>query len=123
MKGYKTLQLREELHNKLVEAYEKRKQKLIMENIKSFTAFGQVLLERAIDAELLATRFEIVRMFEGTVVVRDYFRGKDAEVVIKNGKVFCELDDSGSCDHVGFVLHDPLVVKIAQEKGVKLRKA
>ena len=123
MKGYQTIQIRESLQKKLKEAYELKKVDLFAKkDIKSYTAYAQKLLERAVDLEMLEGRFEVTNKFENTVTVRDYYRVKDAEVSLKGGKVFCELDRTNDCDHIGFVLNDPEIIRRAQELGVKLRK-
>jgi hypothetical protein len=106
----------------LVEAYEKKKRDLIMEDIKSYTAYAQRLLERGIERDLLEGRFEIANKYDDSITVRDHYRMKEAEVILKGGKVFCELDRSGDCDHVGFVLSDPETIKRAKQLGVKLRR-
>jgi hypothetical protein len=123
-KGYQTLTLKSSVFAKLVDAYEKKKRDLVMEDIKSFTAYAQKILEKGIEQDILEGRFEIIERFENTIVVMDYFRGKSAEVSInKRGKLFCELDRESNCDHVGFVLSDPSVIKRARKLGVKLRKS
>lgn len=122
-KGYQTLTLKSSVFAKLVDAYEKKKRDLVMEDIKSFTAYAQKILEKGIEQDVLEGRFEITERFESTVVVMDYFRRKRAEVLInKKGGLFCELDDESNCDHIGFVLSDPSVIKRARELGVRLRK-
>lgn len=124
MKGYQTIQIRESLQKKLKQAYETKKVDLFAkEDIKSYTAYAQKLLERAIDQDMLEGRFEIINKFENSVSVRDYYKVKDAEVTLKSGKVFCELDHTSDCDHVGFILSDPEIIKRAQQLGVKLRRA
>jgi hypothetical protein len=92
--------------------------------LKSYTAYAQNLLEFAIEQDTIEGRFRMLN-FEGNIVgVRDYYRQKDAEVeIIEKSKVYCRLDETGSCDHVGFVLANPAAIKRAKELGVKLRKA
>jgi hypothetical protein len=123
MRGYQTITIKSTIYAKLVDAYEKKKRDLIMEDIRSYTGYAQTLLERAIEQDTLEGRFEITAHQEDGVTVKDYYRLKNAEVVIKAGKVFCRLDDSGDCDHVGYVLSDPLVIRRAKELGVRIRKA
>lgn len=124
LKGYQTIQIPDALQNKLKQAYEIKKVDLFAkENIKSYTAYAQKLLGRAIDQDILEGRFEIINKFESSVSVRDYYKMKEAEVSLKGGKVFCELDHTSDCDHVGFILSDPEIIKRAQQLGVKLRKA
>lgn len=122
-KGYQTLTLKTSVFAKLVDAYEKKKRDLIMEDIKSYTAYAQKLLEKAIEQDVLEGRFEITDRIENKVEVKDHFKGKTAEIVIRQGKLFCMLDQTGECEHVGYVLSDPSVIKRAKELGVKLRKA
>jgi hypothetical protein len=122
-KGYQTLTLKSTLFDQLVGAYEKKKRDLIMEDIKSYTGYAQKLLERAIEQDTIEGRFEIVSLDRDSILVKDYYKNKSAEVIIRQARVYCRLDDSGDCDHVGFVLSDPLVLKRAKELGVRLRKA
>jgi uncharacterized protein (UPF0297 family) len=122
-KGYQTITLRTSIFDKLVEAYEKRKRDLIMEDIKSYTAYAQKLLEKAIEQDTIEGRFDILSMDGNTIQVKDYYKMKNAEVVILQNKVYCRLDESGDCDHVGFVLSDPSVIRRATDLGVRLRKA
>jgi len=122
-RGYQTITVKSTVYAKLVDAYERKKRDLIMEDIRSYTGYAQSLLERAIEQDALEGRFEIIAREDDKAVVKDYFRLKDAEIVIRGGKVFCRLDETGDCDHVGFVLSDPAVVKRAKQLGVKLRKA
>lgn len=122
-KGYQTLTLKSEVFEKLVGAYEKKKRDLIMEDIKSYTAYAQKLLEKAIEQDSIEGRFEIQSMEGDVIQLKDYYKMKNVELVIKQNKVYCRSDESGDCDHVGFVLSDPHVLKRATELGVKLRKA
>ena len=124
MKGYATIQNRESLQKKLKEAYELRKVDLFAKQvIRSYTAYAQKLLERAIDQDVLKGRFEIVSRYDDKVEIRDYFKVKDIEVSLRGGRVYCEKDETGECIHTGFVLADPETIRRAQELGIKLRKA
>ena len=124
LKGYQTIQIRESLGKKLKDAYELKKVNLFAkEDIKSYTAYAQKLLERAIDLDVLEGRFEIVNRYDDRVDLRDYFKVRDVEVSLKGGRVFCEKDQTGECIHTGFVLGDSEIIKRANELGLKLRRA
>ena len=124
MKGYQTIQIRESLGKKLKDAYELKKVNLFAkQDIKSYTAYAQKLLERAIDLDVLEGRFEIVNRYVDRVELRDYFKVKDVEVSLKGGRVFCEKEQSGECIHTGFVLGESEIIKRANELGLKLRRA
>lgn len=116
--------MRTELVRKLIETYEGKKRDLVMEDIKSYSAYAQKLLERAIEQDTIEGRFQFVSVEDNTVLVKDYLKAKTAEVVInEKSKVYCRLDATGECEHVGYVLSEPSVIKRAKELGVKLRKA
>jgi hypothetical protein len=127
-KGQKSLTLTEMLHEKLTKCWEKNQEKLKRKyNVESFTAYAQQLIEKGVEEDLLEPRFEIVNRFENEIRVRDYFLAKDAVIRLNvegpYAVVFCELDKTGKCPHVGFVLSDPKVLKDAKEHGVALRKS
>ena len=90
-----------------------------MEDIKSYSAYAQQLLDFVIDQDIQEGRFKILSLDNNVVYLKDYFRMKDIEVEIREkSKVYCRLDETGNCDHVGFVLANPLVIKSAKELGV-----
>lgn len=123
-KGYQTITLKSAIYAKLLDAYERKKRDLIMVDIKSYTAYAQTLLEQAIEQDVLEGRFKILDLEGNIIHLKDYFRMKNVEVeIIEKSRVYCRLDETGSCDHVGFVLSNPSVIKRAKELGVKLRKA
>lgn len=123
-RGYQTITVKDSLFAKLLDAYEKRKRDLIMEDVKSYSAYAQQLLDFAIDQDIAEGRFKITSLDNKVVYMKDYYRMKDVEVEIREkSKVYCRMDETGNCDHVGFVLANPLVIKRAKVLGVKLRKA
>lgn len=122
-KGYKTITIRSAVFDKLVNVYEKKKRDLIMEDIKSYSAYAQKLLEFALDQDTLEGRFRMLSLDGNLIEMRDYFRQKDTRVeIMEKRKLYCRLDETDSCEHVGYVLANPSVVKRAKELGVKLRK-
>jgi hypothetical protein len=123
--GYQTITVRERVYKKLMDAYQIKKRDLIVEDIKSYTGYAQKLIENGIERDILASqegRFEIIERYDNKLMVRDHYRVKYAEVAIRGGRLYCSLDETGDCDHVGFVLSDPDVIRRAKELGVKLRK-
>src|SRR5579864_6322906 len=102
-RGYQTITVKDTVFAKLLDAYEKRKRDLIMEDIKSYSAYAQQLLDFAIDQDIEEGRFKIVSLDNNVVYLKDYFRMKDVEVEIREkSKVYCRMDETGNCDHVGF---------------------
>ena len=127
-KGQKSLTLTESLHNSLTQLWERNTEKLSKKyGVSTFTGYAQRLIERGLEEDLLETRFEVVNRFENEIRVRDYFLAKDAIVRLNvegpYGTVYCELDNTGRCPHVGFALSDPDVLKIVKERGITLRRS
>jgi hypothetical protein len=127
-KGQKSLSLAEELHGKLTASWQRNLSRLKKKyGVTTFTAYAQKLIERGLEEDLLESRFEIVSRFGGEVKVRDYFLQKDAFVRLNSegpySTVYCELDTTGNCPHVGFVLSDPGVVQAARDHGLVFRKS
>ena len=127
-KGQKSVTLTETLHTKLTRVWEKNRDKLSRKyNVSTFTAYAQKLIERGVEEDILESRFEIVNRFENEIRVRDYFLAKDAIVRLNvegpYAVVYCELDKTGKCPHVGFVLSDAEALKVAKERGITLRKS
>ncbi|MDG7022557.1 MAG: hypothetical protein JRN07_04065 [Nitrososphaerota archaeon] len=128
-KRQRVLTIREKVYNDVKDRWEKKKQELTARyNVTTLTGYAQVLIERALRAEESEARFEIVNRFENHTMVRDYFLVRDADVVIRSGgsgrfaTVYCELDRTGKCPHVGVVLSDPEVVERAKDYGLVLRR-
>ena len=130
-KGQRVLTIREKVYNDVKERWEGKKKELAARyNVTTLTGYAQALIQRALKAEESESRFEIVNRFENRTLVRDYFLVKDAEVVIRSpggsgryATVYCELDRTGKCPHVGVVLSDPEVVERAKDYGLVLRRA
>ena len=123
-KGQRSLTLTEEIYQSLRQTFEKRKVKIVTRyDAVTFTEYANRLVQRGLALENADGRFEILQKVENTVTVRDYYKGKDFDVVLKSGRVFCLSDKESDCDHVGFVLADPEIIKRAKDMGVKLRRA
>lgn len=127
-KGQKSLTLSQSLHSKLTEVWEKNQVKLEKRySVSTFTGYAQQLIERGLEEDLLESRFEIVNRFENEIRVRDYFLVRDAVVKLNvegpYAVVYCELDRTGKCPHVGYVLSDAEVLKAAKQHGVSLRRS
>ncbi len=126
-KGQRSLTLTETLHTKLTKCWEGNSEKLSKKyGVSSFTRYAQRLIESGLKEDLVETRFEIVNS-EDEIRIRDYLLSKDALVRLDAqgpyARLYCELDRTGRCPHVGFMLSDPDVLKAAKERGITLRKS
>ena len=123
-KGQRRLTLTEESTRRWGKPSKKEKfESLQGTDAVTFTEYANRLVQRGLALENADGRFEILQKVENTVTVRDYYKGKDFDVILKSGRVFCLSDRESDCDHVGFVLADPEIIKRAKDMGVKLRRA
>lgn len=123
-KGQKTITISEPLFNSLKATWNEKKGELITKyDVATISTYAQMLIERGIKQDTTEGRFEIVSKEQNSILVRDYYKAKDFEVIIRKGKVLCETEQESDCDHVGYVLHDPEVIERAKQLGVKLRRA
>ena len=68
---------------------------------------------------LLRPRLEHLNMFEDHVTIKDNEQNRIVDVYFKGGRVYCSLCDSESCNHTGFALSIPEVLRILEKKGVR----
>jgi hypothetical protein len=113
------------LDDRLNEIYNRKRVELFSKHdIRSKTAYAQRLLERGLLQDDIQGYYEIVDQLDDVVHVKDYRkRERIIAVEIRSGKVFCELDQTGNCDHVGYILANPYIIQKAKEKGLKLSRA
>jgi hypothetical protein len=124
-KSQRVLTISETLYSKLEDVYSKKKVDLFSKHdIRSQTAYAAQLIERGLLLDSLQGYYEIVDMLDDTVHIKDY-RKKERiiAVEIRQGKVYCEFDHTGFCDHVGYILANPYIIQKAKERGVKLTRA
>lgn len=127
-KGQKSLTLPEDLHAKLIRSFERNHTKLRKRyGVSSFTSYAQLLIKKGLEKDQIESRFEIVNTFEDEIRVRDYLLAKDALVRIEpeNGspaRLFCDLDGSANCPHVGFAVSDVAVIRAAMGQKARATK-
>ena len=126
--GQKAIMVTEEFFGNINKVWQAKKGEIVTKyDVTTAAAFARKLIERGLREEEIDGRFEIVKRLDNGIIVRDYFLAKDAEITIAvegpYGVLRCNLDNTGKCPHVGFVLSDPGLVNIAKERGLTLRRA
>ncbi len=123
-KGQKAITVTDAFYEKIKQTWEQNKAKLVTRyDVTTHTSYAQKLIELGMKQDTIEDRFEIISKNENVITVRDYYKAKDFEVVIRKGKVYCESDQDSECQHIGFVMADPEVRERAKQLGVKLRRA
>lgn len=122
--GFKSITVSEYVYKKLFDVYEKSKKDLELKGITSFSGYLTSMMEE------LMLRYEVFAKYapmlekvtadENRIVVKDNKKNRIAEVQIKNGELYCMLDEKSDCVHVGFVYSIPEMYKVLHEHGVKM---
>lgn len=122
MGKFKTVQISEYVYNKLREEIEKAKRRTTLASL-----VDSILLEHLETSELMRQYgpfLSYVSHSGDTIYINDWRQRRIAGVRInmkENGSfsLYCDLDDSDNCVHIGFVFAIPEFYKILKEKGLK----
>jgi hypothetical protein len=119
------IQVRDSLKKRLEEEYEKQKVELFKRGITSFTAFVNTLIWHAVEADSYLMKYSPYLSYIGHnesnsgVYIYDYKMDRICEVSYKNGELYCDVDDSTRCVHVGFAYALPEMYSVLKKLGYK----
>ena len=122
MKEFKTVQISLSVYNRLREELEKSKTKTTLAHL-----IESILLEHLETSELMREYgpfLSYVSNSEDTIYINDWKQRRIAGVRVNmredgSFSLYCDLDNSENCVHIGFVFALPEFYKILKEKGVK----
>lgn len=119
--GFKSITVSEYVYKKFFDAYTKSRKDLEMKGITSFSGYLTSMMEELMRKHEVFARYapmiEKVTTDDNRVVLKDNKKNRIAEVQIKGNELYCLLDESGDCVHVGFVYSLPEVYKRLYERG------
>jgi len=122
--GFKSITVSEYVYRKFFDVYEKSKKDLEMKGITSFSGYLTSMMEELMQKYEVFAKYapmmEKIAVDDNRVVVKDNRKNRIAEVQIKNGELYCMLDEKNDCVHVGFVYSLPEVCKTLYDHGVKM---
>ena len=110
LKGWKSTSLKEDTIQRLKNLFEKESKKLEAYEINSISEFIDYSINKFSESPTPKPRMEHFNVFEDHVTVIDHDIGdRIINVYIKDGKLWCEHDESFDCIHVGFAYSIPKV--------------
>lgn len=124
-KGWTAVLVKNDLKKRLQDEYEKEKVELFKHGIPSFTAFVNSLMWHAVEADKnLMTYSPYLSVIDyndsgNGVYIYDYKMDRVCEVTLHNNELYCDVDDSTRCVHVGFAYALPEVYSIMKKLGYK----
>lgn len=125
VRKWTTVLVRKELKDKLQEVYEKKKVELFKRGVPNYTSYVNSLLWQVIEAEENLMKYSPYLSFVGFnrrgngVFIYDYKMDRIAEVTLHNGELYCDLDDSTRCIHVGFAYALPEIYSVMKNLGYR----
>lgn len=121
--GFRSITIAEDVYERFYDEYEKGKPNLRRKGVNSFAAFVTYMIEeRMRDDKIFAKHapmLEEVATYDDRVVIKDNKHDRIADVVIRDGGLYCQLCEESNCVHVGFVFALPEVYESLAKHGVK----
>ena len=122
--GWKSVLLREEVVDRL-ETLREQKQAGKPRRL-ALGAFIEDLMWPVLEGDEVLRRYgpylEELSVDEDKVLIKDNRTGDLAELIFRNGVLYCGLDRSDRCVHIGFAWAIPKVYKVMDAHGLKMPK-
>ena len=113
----KSLTVLNEVHDKAISRYqsEKTNGNTDLSFIKWFSEYILLNLEKDEYMAKYAPFLEKIGITDNRLTIRDSKKDKLTDVFIKDGKLYCNLDESNNCEHVHFTLALPELSRLKNE--------
>jgi hypothetical protein len=125
-KGWNSIAVREKAKQHFEQMYEERKHELLDRGIRSFSGFMQEVLSDVIEQDEVLKRYgpllqnHGIDEQSGTILIKDNRIKRIAELVIRDGEeLYCKLDDTNNCVHIGYAWAIPKLYRTMMEYGMK----
>jgi hypothetical protein len=67
-------------------------------------------------------RFTHFNVYEDHATIMDRERNRLVDVYFRNGRAYCELDQTSHCEHIDFALTQPKIVDPLRQRGWKIEE-
>ncbi|MEM3383873.1 MAG: hypothetical protein QXD42_06845 [Nitrososphaerales archaeon] len=123
-KGFSAITIKEELYKKLNEKLnEDYKDKKVKPSLASYVSD---ILWNVIESEEILRKYgpflEKFAIEPDKIFIKDNRLDRIAELVLRDGDLYCILDESFNCVHIGFAWSIPEVYKAMELHGKKMPK-
>lgn len=105
-----TIDIEKSIHQKLLTAAKSKNTSLR----KLTNEILQMNLEKEQFIKKIAPRFSLMDFSEDAIVIKDEIMKKTrlAMIVVRNGKLWCDLEEKDDCEHIHYVLMLPQLSRI-----------
>ncbi len=119
--GFRSITISESIYNKFNRIYLGSKDELAIKGIRSLSGYISYMLEsRMQEDEALARHVPMIKKIaveEDRVVLLDNEKNRIAEVVARDGELYCQLCEVIGCMHAGFAYALPEVNAMLDAQG------
>ena len=119
-KGFKSYALREKLYNFWKNEYDDNKDDLHKIGITSFSAYITSIVNKFVNNSIQNSNESFMSMIylkDNLLGIQDNIQNRTVDLLIKDGKITCLVDDKDDCVHVGFAYSIPSVNKLLNKKS------
>jgi hypothetical protein len=117
--GFKSYVLKEKLYDFWKNEYDHNKNDLNKIGITSFSAYLTSIINESVSRSLQNSNesfMSMVYLKDNLLGIQDNIQNCIVDLLIKNGKITCLVDDKDDCVHVGFAYSIPNVNKLLNKK-------
>lgn len=104
--GFKSITIGEDIYEKFNASFLENKDTLAVNGIRSLSGYLSYILEsRMVEAEALSDYNPVIKKIsveKDHIILLDNGFNRIAEVVVRDGEMYCQLCEEYSCLHAGF---------------------
>ena len=118
-KGFKSYALKEKLYDFWKNEYDDNKDDLHKLGVTSFSGYITSIVNESVKKSLQNSNESFMSMIylkDDLLGIRDNIQNCTVDLLIKNGKITCLVDDKDDCVHVGFAYSIPSVNTLLNKK-------
>ncbi len=119
--GFRSITIPETVYDRFQDAYTGNKAELAVRGIRSLSGYLTHMLEDVMRLDEAVAeytpRMKKVSVDDGRAVLLDRHENRIAEVVVRDGLLYCQLCEVGNCLHVGFAHSLPEVYAFMNGNG------
>jgi hypothetical protein len=119
--GFKSITVSEHVYKRFLHVYEKKKKSLELKGITSFSGYITSTMEEVMAKHETFSKYapllEALTIESDRVILKDNKQNRIIEVMVRNGELYCLLDERSDCVHVGFAYSIPEVYSAINNKG------
>ena len=121
--GFRSITIPATVYDRFQDAYSGNKAELAVRGVRSLSGYLTGMLEELMRADEAVAghtpRMKKISVGDGRAVLLDRHENRIAEVVARDGLLFCQLCEDNNCLHAGFAYALPEIYMILGKQGAQ----